>query len=243
MVIFGIILLIVGVILFFVQRSQKQKLFSLKSARSMTAAELASTAGAVADEIGGGSWRDYIKVWGEVVTDTPLYSEHKQEPCVYYVAKVIREFEETETTRTDDGKTQTKRQRKSETVSNQRQSRPFWLRDRTGTVKVDPDGANIETISVLDEFRPQRSGNTLGYRYQESVLPMGRSVLVVGAVSDLTGDVIIGKPAKSDNKYIISLKDEEQLATTTTRNANITFYGMTGCLAGGVLLLLVGLLS
>ncbi|MEO1299894.1 MAG: GIDE domain-containing protein, partial [Cyanobacteria bacterium J06636_16] len=183
MVIFGVILLSVGAILFFVQRSQNQKLFSLKSARSMTAAELVGTAGAVANEIGGGSWRDYVKLWGEVVADTPLYSEHKQEPCVHYIAKVMREFEETETTRTEDGKPQTKRQRKSATVTDQCQSIPFWLRDRTGTVKVDPDGADIETISVLDEFRPERSGNTLGYRYQESVLPVGRSILVVGAVS------------------------------------------------------------
>ncbi|MGF1524222.1 MAG: E3 ubiquitin ligase family protein [Leptolyngbyaceae cyanobacterium] len=243
MIFFGFILLIVGAILFFVQRNQNQRLFSLKSARFMTTAELASTVGAVANEIGGGSWRDYVKLWGEVVADPPLYSEHTQAPCVHYSARVRREFEETETTRTNDGSTQSKRQRKSETVTDQRQSIPFWLRDRTGTVKVDPDGADIETISVLDEFRAEPSGQTLGYRYQESLLPVGRSVLVVGAASDLTGEVIIGKPVKSGHKYIISLKDEERLATATTHSAKTTFYAMVACLIGGVMLLLVGLLS
>ncbi|MEM9005266.1 MAG: E3 ubiquitin ligase family protein [Cyanobacteria bacterium P01_F01_bin.86] len=242
MAIFGIILLIVGGVLFFVQRNQKQKLLSLKAARSVTVAELTDTAGAVADEIGGGSWRDYVKLWGEIVADSPLYSEHKQEACVHYVTKVVREFEEIATTRTEEG-TKTERQRKSETVTDHRQSIPFGLRDRTGTVKVDPDSANIETISILDEFRPERSGKTLGYRYQESVLPVGRSVLVVGAASDLTGEVIIGKPVKSIHKYLISLKDEEHLAAITNRNAQAIFYGMFGCLGLGLLLLIVSILS
>ena len=243
MTIFGIILLVVGLILFFVQRQQKQRLFSLKSARSITAAELADTAAAVASEIGGGSWRDYVKLWGEVVADSPLHSEHKQEPCVHYISKVIREFEETVKTRTKEGAIKTVRQRKSETITNHHQSIPFLIRDRTGMIKIDPDGANIETVAILDEFRPEHSGKTLGYRYQESILPVGRPILVVGAVSDLTGEVIIGKPVKSAHKYIISLRDDEHLATATARHAQITFYGMVGCLCLGALLLILGLLD
>ncbi len=243
MAVLGVILLIVGAILFFIQRNQKQKVFSIKSARLMTAVELAETAGAVAEEIGGGSWRDYVKLWGEVTTPQPLRSEHKQEACVHFVSKVLREYEETVTTKDEDGKVKTERRRTSEIVSQNRQSLPFWLRDRTGTVKVDLEGAEIETIQILDEFRPERSGNTLGYRYQESILPIGRNVLVVGAVSDLTGEVMIGKPVQSAHKYLISLKDEETLAANTARNAKTSFFVMVGCLAIGFILLVLGILS
>ena len=153
---FGIILLIIGFILFFIQRNQKQRLFSIKSARPMTAADLKETAGAVAAEIGGGSWRDYVKVWGKVVAETPLRSEHKGQDCVHFVSKVMREYEDKD----ENGK----RVRKSETISSHRQSIPFWLHDSTGTIKVDPDGADIETIAILDELREGRSQNTLGHR-------------------------------------------------------------------------------
>ncbi|MEL6399680.1 MAG: E3 ubiquitin ligase family protein [Cyanobacteria bacterium J06607_6] len=235
MKIIGIIFLAIGVILFFIQRGQKQKLFSIKSARTITAAELQETAGAVAAEIGGGSWRDYVKLWGRVTIEQPLYSDQKEAPCVHFVSKVTREYE----TKDDEGKVQ----QKSEQVSQNRQSIAFWLHDRTGKIKVNPDGAEIETIEILNEFRPQRSGKTRGYRHTESVLPIDLEVLVVGAVSDLTGDVIIGKPVKSDHHYLISLKDEEMLTSATARSAKNIFYSMIGCFAIGIVLLIGGLLS
>jgi len=234
MVWLGIVLLIIGVILFFVQRHQKQKMFSIQSARPMTAAELNATAGAVAEEIGGGSWRDYVKLWGTVIADRPLHSEHKQAPCVHYISEVIRVYEKKD----EDGKTK----QSSETVANNKQSMPFLLRDRTGTVKIDPEGAQIDVIKIMDDYRAERSGDTLGYRYREAVLPVDREVLVVGAVSDLTGDVVIGKPVKSDHKYLISLKNEEVLADATQRNARQAFYFMVGCLALGAVLTLIGLI-
>lgn len=235
MKIIGIILFVIGVILFFVQRGQKQKLFSIKSARAMTAAELQETAGAVAAEIGGGSWRDYVKLWGRVTTEQPLYSDQKEAPCVHFVSKVTREYE----TKNDEGKVQ----QKSEQVSQNRQSIAFWLHDRTGKIRVNPEGAAIETIEILNEFRPQRSGETRGYRHTESVLPIDREVLVVGAVSDLTGEVIIGKPVKSDHHYLISLKDEEMLSSATARSAKNIFYSMIGCFAIGIILLIWDLVS
>jgi hypothetical protein len=62
-----------------------------------------------------------------------------------------------------------------------------------------------------------------------SVLSVGREVLVVGAVSDLTGEVIVGKPVQSQHKYIISLKNEETLASVTDQAAKNLFVGMVVC--------------
>lgn len=230
---FGLFFLIAGVALLIARRNQKQQLFSVQAARAVTASELSELSGAIAAEIGGGNWRDYVKLWGEVVTETPLRSDHRKEPCVHYVSKVSRKYQE----RDKDGNLKDK----TETISKNQQSMPFWLRDRTGQIKVDPTGANIETIDIMDDFRPERSGRTLGYQYKESILPVGREILVVGAVSDLTGDVIIGKPLKSDHKYIVSLKNEELLAHNLSRNAKNSVYGMVGCFAIGAILLVVGL--
>ena len=261
MTIFGVILLIVGAVLFFVQRNQKQKVFSIKSARPVKTTELTETASAVADEIGGGSWRDYIKLWGEIQADQPLTSELKQQSCVHYVSKVTREYEEMVTERNSDGELERKQKRKSDVISQNRQSIPFRLKDDAGIIQVNPDGADIETIQVLNEFRQEQTsggqisfgpvtfnvgggtGRTLGYRYTDSILPLGRNVLVVGAASDLTGQVVVEKPAKGGKKYVISFKNEEALAASVERNAQISFYAMVGFLGLGTILLLVGLIS
>ena len=58
MKVIGIVLLVMSAVMFFTRRNQQQKLFSIKRARSVTVSELTDTAGAVADEIGGGNWRD-----------------------------------------------------------------------------------------------------------------------------------------------------------------------------------------
>lgn len=243
MVVFGCVLLAVGVVLFFTQRSQKQTLRSIQSARPVTVAELTELADAVAQEIGGGSWRDYVKLWGEIVVEAPLYSEHRQEPCVYFTSKVTREYESTRTVTSKKGTSKVEQVRKSEVVSQTKRSIPFWLRDRTGQIQVQPEDAAIDTISVMDEFRPQPEGKTLGYRYRESILPASRNVLVIGAVSDSTGEIMIGKPQKPSHRYLISLKDEAALQTKTQRNAKVGFYGMLGCLGLGSLLLIMGILS
>ncbi|WP_008312042.1 E3 ubiquitin ligase family protein [Leptolyngbya sp. PCC 6406] len=243
--IIGLILLIGGIALFFVQRHQKQKAFSLKIARKVTAAELNDTASGVAAEIGGGSWRDYVKVWGKIQVDEPLISEHTRQKCVYYCSKVLREYEDTTTERNSEGRLETKTQRKTETISSNKQSIPFTLVDDSGTVEVNPESADIETVEVMNEFRRETKGrrNTLGYRYQESLLPLNRNILVLGAASDLTGRVVISKPTKADTKYVISLKDEETLSAAVERNAKISFFSMVACGIVGILLVLWQLLS
>ncbi|MBF2090766.1 MAG: E3 ubiquitin ligase family protein [Synechococcales cyanobacterium K44_A2020_017] len=259
----GFILIVVGISLFFVQRHQKQRAFSLKSARPTTVAELQQTAGAIAAEIGGGSWRDYVKVVGQISCDRPLVSELKQETCVHYKMTVTREYEETVTSRDKDGKTTRSTRRSSETVSSNQQSVPFWLEDATGRIEVNPQGAAIETIKVLDEFRQgEQAGNrltfgqfsvnlsaggsgrrTLGYRYKEQILPLGRRALVLATVSDGVGSLVLQKPLDGSKSYLISLKTDEELTQSAEKTAQAMFYGMVGCTVLGVILVLVGLVT
>lgn len=267
MAILGGILIVVGIVLFFIQNNARQKMKSLKQARTSTVADLVHIAQGVAAEIGAGSWRDYVKLWGQIHCDTPLTSELKQVPCVYYEMQVEREYEETVTERDSEGRTTRKTERHSEIVSQNRQSIPFLLQDSTGQVLVDPSGATIETVSVLDEFRDKaaagstvsfgsfslslggdRDGRrTLGYRYRESILPLNRSVLVLGLATDARPDeqvkVAIEKPTTRGQKFMISLKSADQLRQGAENTAKYTFWGMVVALIAGVVLLVLGLTS
>ncbi|NEQ54041.1 MAG: E3 ubiquitin ligase, partial [Leptolyngbya sp. SIO3F4] len=99
MVIFGCILLILGIILFFIWRGQSNRLASIRSARNSTIADLTQIAEGVAQEIGAGSWKDYVKVRGKIQCDNPLHSQIQQTECVYYKTSVTREYEEVITQR------------------------------------------------------------------------------------------------------------------------------------------------
>lgn len=262
MAIFGGILIVIGIVLFFVQKNYSTKLQSIRLATSSTIAELQQLASEIAVEIGGGNLREYVKVRGTVRSDRPLISELKQEPCVYYSMRVVREYDEQYTTRDNEGKSRTETRRGSETISSNSQSIPFTLQDRSGELIVNPDGGDIDTVQVLNEFRNENSGSsisfggfslsitsgfgngrrTIGYRYTESILPCDREVLVIGTAADEGGNVTLRKPIQSDKKFIISLKSEEELAKSTANAAKGFFYGMVACLAIGAILLILGLI-
>jgi lysophospholipase L1-like esterase len=163
MAIFGGILIVIGIILFFVQKNYSTKLQSIRLATSSTVAELQQIASEIAGEIGGGNLREYVKVSGVIRSDRPLMSELKQAPCVHYTMRVVREYEEERTTRDGDGKTRTETSRGSETVSSNSQSIPFTLQDKSGELVVYPDGGNIETVQILDEFRRENSGSSISF--------------------------------------------------------------------------------
>lgn len=266
MVILGLILLVVGGVLWFVRGHQAHRGRHLKLAQNTPLGELKSLAAAVAKEIGGGDWRDYVSVCGTVEVPDPLISPMKGIPCIGYNNSVVREYEETVQERDANDRVTTRTQRGSETVSQERRSAPFEVVDAQGEqVTVNPDGADLDTVEVLNEFQagPLPGGNltygnfsrfvgqgnrgrgdryTLGYRYRESVLPLGQTVTVVGLASDRTGRLTIEKP--NDNRpFIISTKSQETLAKDATQGAQIAFWAMVGCLGLGAILLLLGLLS
>ncbi|MFM7599742.1 MAG: E3 ubiquitin ligase family protein [Pseudanabaena sp.] len=262
MAIFGGILIVIGIILFFVQKNYSTKLQSIKLATASTVGELQQIASEIAGEIGGGNLREYVKVRGIVRSDRPLISELKQEPCVHYTMRVVREYEEQQTTTDSEGKTRTETRRNSETVSSNSQSIPFTLQDHSGELVVSPDGGNIETVQILNEFRQENFNSssisfggfslaigagmgggrrTLGYRYTESILPCDREVLVIGTAADDGGQVTLRKPIQSDKKFIISLKSEEELAKSTASAVKGFLYGEIACLAIGTILVILGI--
>lgn len=257
----GSICLVAAIVLFFIYRYQSAKLFSMLSAEAVTIAGLKETVTTIADSIGAGNCREYVKVRGMIRCETPMLSELKQEPCVHYQMQVTREYEETVTRTDSDGETHRETERKSETVSSNKRSITFQLQDDTGTIDVNPNDANIETIQVLNEFRPGQAqggmisfGNfsialggslgdrrTLGYRYQESILPVDRQAFIVAIASDGSGKLMLQKPIQGNQKFLISLKDEETLLQATKAAVRYLQWGMIGSGVLGVLLILIGL--
>ncbi len=261
--VFGLIFLVISAVIFFVRKNQMHRLRSFRLAEKATVAELQQLAGAVAQEIGGGSWEEYVKLTGMIHCDQPLLSELREEPCVYYRMTVTREYEETVTKTDEEGKSYRETQRRSEVVSDNQRSIPFYLEDATGMIEVNPEGADLETISILDDFRTELDsggmisyGNfslalgdggggrrTLGYRYSESIVPIDRRALIVGIADDRNGHICLQQQVGVNRPFIVSLKDEETLTKTTSKNIQLAFYGMVASGGLGLCLIIIGLLT
>ncbi|MGI5834909.1 MAG: E3 ubiquitin ligase family protein [Chloroflexota bacterium] len=264
LIVVGIVLLILGVVLFLMRRSQQSKLMDIMGTKTSTSQELQKAAEYVAERLGQqGSFKQIAEVKGVLKCDSPLRSEIAQEPCVYYSMTVTREYEETywET----DSKTkrrQRRTRRGSEVVSQNSQRIPFWVEDSTGSILVNPEGADIDAVQVIDKFENNTGGvitlggfsfdvgslvgqflsdsRTLGYRFRESILPIGRQIYVLGEAADTTGKIQVQKPSGKE-KFIISLKSEEELIRSTKSAAQWMLIGAIVSGIAGAALTIVGL--
>jgi len=226
----GVISFIIGVILFFVAASKRKSLFSVLSSEKRNCKQLVETAKSISDEIGAGSFNERCRIWGKIESSEPLISELTERECVYYRSAVYRKYETTESYTDEKGNSRTRRVTQEECLSSNTNQIPFYLNDGTGKVEVSLEGAVIEdTVKVLDRFVPGESSGsalsfgrfsfslspfggsrTLGYRYEESIIPVNNNLFVVGEASDGQGYVRIQAPHEKGYKYLVTMKSEEE---------------------------------
>jgi hypothetical protein len=231
MVVVGVVLLVVAGVLLLIRRSRQSKLRRITGTETSTAKELAELASSVSQELGGRTgFSQAAEVKGLAKCDSPLTSEVASQSCVYYDMRVTREYEETYyETDSQSGRRVQKTRRSSDTVAQNSQRVSFWVEDRTGRIKVDPSGADLDSVQVVDRFEPAPSGGTisfggfaldvgvlalgtgsgtrtLGYRFRESILPVDRQVYVLGEATDSPGELTIQAPRDKGRPFIISLK-------------------------------------
>jgi len=231
----------IAVILFFVGRSQGSKALDIASTETSSAAGLATEASDVAKEIGAGSFTKVAEMKGAVECGSPLKAEMSGTECVWYRSTVTREYEETYTERDSDGKTRTGTRRGSENVSTNERRTMFMVRDETGAVEIDPEGAPVEGVKVLSKFEQGNHGpsisiggfklslgaigggrRTIGYRLEESALPIGTRVYVLGEARDDGGRLRVAKPAAKGGRFIITVKSEEQLLKSAKTGSKVS---------------------
>ncbi len=262
--IIGIILVAVGVLLAVFRNKQKDRLLDIKFVKTSTAAELTELQQAVAVEIGAGGFRRQAEVKGVCRTEMPLKAELSGQECVYYSMSVAERYEETVTERDAQGRSVTRTQTGSATVASNTRSAPFLLEDDTGRIAVDPSGAKIDGIPAVNRYEPYSPGMTalkhgsfslslqlpgfggrrvLGYQYNESIIPTGAKLFVIGEASDAGGSLSIRKPEEKNKPFIVTVKSEEDLIRGKESGVKALFYGAIACFVIGAALIIAGVLT
>jgi len=265
MLVGGIVLLVAAVVFFLIRQSQATKLAQVMSAETLTCAGVERFCKDMGEPVGP-SAGPQIGVKGTIEPKTALKAELSAQDCVCFKTQVERQWEEERWE--DDPNEKSGRRLKThtgtETVANNERLEPFYVRDTSGRVLVDPQGADIDWVKSVDRFEkgePQAGAfmlggvsiqiggvqlggtqrKTLGYRYHEWVLPAGRSVYVLGGATLRSGEPCLQRPAEPGRRFLVSTKSEEQIIASA-RTAILWLGILAGvCGAAGIALILARL--
>jgi hypothetical protein len=139
----------------------------------------------------------FVELKGTAEARRPLTSYLAQERCVHYAWSIEEHWSRTvtETYTDNEGKTRARTRQESgwTTVADGGEMIPFYLRDDTGVIRVDPAGAKIEPLGLFEQevgeghplyFQkgPPDAVSDSDYRrrFVEQGLPLGVPLYVVG---------------------------------------------------------------
>jgi hypothetical protein len=264
----GLISLGIAFGLLFLLKSQQKKLLVIQGVETSTVELLQSMSKSMTEQLGPGSLTHYTEIKGKILCDEPLVSEMAGEKCVYYSMRVEREYEETYHERDSQGRNVQKVRTRTETVSENIRSVPFYVQDATGKIKVNPVGAAMVPQKGLSRYEPAHSagitgggvlkfgsfsiqipgmGQTggrriLGYRMEENLIPVGKDVYILGEATDRDGELCMAA-AHDKADFIISAKSEEELIKDKKSSIKLTIAGIILCGIAGVVLIVMDLIK
>lgn len=261
MLIVGILLLVGAAVLGVLGWQARRKLKAMITAETHSVGDLMAMRDAATQAAGPGSFRYRCEVVGaaQAHPNGALQAQMTGTECVWHRHVVTHKYWVMER----DSKGRRRRRNRSEKVAEHSSELHFGVRDATGVIAVDPNGAAPDAPEkVLERFEKGRNrakqgphvqigdftlnlgsggARTIGYRYEEWVLRPQRHLYVLGEVVDQGGALVVAKP--SEGPYVISTRNEEQLlASETKKRTWFTVGAVAAAVAGAVVLTLALLL-
>ena len=199
-----------------------------------------------------------VELEGVCVLEKPLIAYVSGRPCVAYRWSVAEHWSRmvTETYTDDKGRTRTRQVRRTgwDTVDQGEEESGFYLRDETGYVWVNPEGAQYEYVEMFSQCverddplyygkgpRGAVEGSTGERLFIERGMPLGTRLFVRGRASERT-DVVAAQIARHPEQemFIITPRGEEHLSSGNA--VAFVLWALAGAIAAAVsAFLLMGL--
>lgn len=236
MLIAGIVLFAAAPILLIIRARMKAKLGQMQGTETTTVDRLAETR----DQMPG-SFIQRAELKGRVESDSPLKAEFSGEACVAYSTKLEREYEETRWEQDSNGNKVQRTHRGFEQVSQNQRREGFYLRDQGGRIKVIPDGAELVMRKSLSDYKVAAMDGgfslggfvlqaasaalggrrTLGYRYEEWLIPIGTDLYALGEAFDDGAGLALRRSSTKGERFLLSVKSEEELVASARTGAMV----------------------
>ena len=169
-----------------------------------------------------------VELSGRAVLEPPRRSFLAEVDCVWFSYSVEEEWARWETeTYTENGKTKTRTVRKSgwKQINAGGEAPAFFVQDETGAVLVQPDGAEIEALTVFSETvtrgdavyfqkatSSEISDSTGHRRFSEQALPLSNELFITGRARE-RADVVAPEIAadREQELFLISCRGETKV--------------------------------
>jgi hypothetical protein len=269
----GLVLVVVAIVLFVLSRKAGDRALFMQATETKPIGEIRALVAEIAADLGPGGtgYAEFAEFKGTVVCDNPITGEFSGAPAAVVRTRVERQIETLRETRDSQGNVRTEWHRSSETLSSNNQEAEFHIDDGSGRLRVNPKGARLDLVKLVDRFEPpgavegMRGGQfavsmggyslsvggihgadrrTIGYRFVEEALPVDRRVYALGEVADTEEGLVLRKPSDDDKKrpYVLSTKSEEELVKAAKSSAVWMKLGAAVLGLGGIALAVFGLI-
>jgi len=199
------------------RRHQARRLAHLLNAQSSSIAELHELQATVAQQLGGGSFKEHVKLSAEVICNEPLIAPWSGESCVAYRQTITNLLEvRKESTYTDsEGRSHTEInwERRDETLSELERRCDFKLRQGANNISFTSAGAEMELETVFNTVDPPQSINSLtsrslGVRRTEDIFRASGMVFVLAECNDANGELCLEIPSEGGT-FVVHRGNEE----------------------------------
>ncbi|MDJ0590317.1 MAG: GIDE domain-containing protein [Pleurocapsa sp. MO_226.B13] len=219
-----------------IKATETSKIGDLKSLRDEIVNELGQT----------GIWREQVEVKGYVSCDNHLFAQLSQRPCVYCHTVIVEEYEQTEQVTDDEGNVSTSTNSGSKTIADNKIKTNFFLEDETGKIAIDPTRAEIDGLTVVNDFEPNRNKmygdyRVLGYQKTEKIIALQSYVYILGEINDADDRLKICASPDKHKPFIISYKSEVELLQSKQSILKQKLSWGIGLLILGLMMIIVSL--
>lgn len=270
-IVIGLVLIGIAVGLWFYRKSQMEKSLNIRYQETTTAKNIWENYEDIVKAVGNGNYTEIVEVKGIGTIDRPLIGEYSEKPVLYYKTSLVHEYEVQEQERDSEGRTRWVTVRKSEVISSNEQSVPFYVDDNSGKkIMVNMSEAEKVTQKLIDRFEREISQNylnqnrntswgmqllnfmnstrvggsrTIGYRFVEEAIPVNARLYIYGEASDRDGELMIVKPKDSKQNFIVSVKSEEEIVKDADSAAKMSMIGLIACAVLGVASIIFGIVA
>jgi len=172
-----------------------------------------------------------VELKGTAQCEQPLESYLAGAPCVYYSYTIEESWTRTREVEVSDGRGGTRMETRTEsgwtTVDSRTEMTPFFVQDETGSLLVQPQGAQVEALGVfaqtctpIDPLYYAKGpampivDSDMVRRFTESVVPLQAPLFLVGQARERR-DVIAPEIAADPNgaEFLISVRSQEQVSS------------------------------
>ena len=236
-IITGVVLAVIGIILWIVKGKKAGKSNQLALFETSKVAEVIENYDSINASMGAGSFSHNVEIKGKAHSDTPLTGEFSNEPMVYFKSTLTHEYEKLQIKETSEGKKEERWVKHADVVAdNERYADGFGVKDDSGFVAVNGRKSKFyieKTHSSFEKGEATESSKgislrikgmtvnlggakpnaprTIGYRYLESGIRQNANLLVIGEANDRDGSLIISQPSDKKELFIVSTRSKDEI--------------------------------